>query len=250
MSDYRPSAALLRTRIISRPTYDQDRFFEAGNGTKPATQAHARQAASLAAQRVVAATARRKPTTEERQKEICRRRRWAKSGSMPPDLRDRFTEAESAALTVIGEQCKRKGFCDLCIDEIASLAGVSRTSVQNALRKASGRSKEDEKSVPVISIRERPQAGRKSFTNIVKILCRSWLGWIGRAIGFKRLSASVTGDKISLSRGVETPKTAFERECVAALRDPLRKRDFVENHSSLRDRAKTWAHSFGGLAHG
>lgn len=250
MSDYQPSAALLRSRIMSRPAYERDRYYEAGNGTKPATQAHARQAASLAAERVVAAAARRKPTTEERQKELCRRRRWAKSGSMPPDLRDRFTEAESAALTVIAEQCKRKGFCDLCIDEIAKLAGVSRTSVQNALRKASGRSKEDEKTVPVISVRERPQAGRKSFTNIIKILCKSWLGWIGRAIGFKRLSASVTGDKISLSKGVETPKGAFERECVSAARKPFGKREFVENHSSRWDRPKTWVHSFGGFAHG
>ncbi|WP_327212000.1 hypothetical protein U8Q06_20935 [Rhizobium beringeri] len=129
---------------------------------------------------------------------------------MPPALRAGYSEAERAALSVIAEQCKRRGFCDLCIDEVARLAGVGRTSVQNAIRKASGRSKKDEKRRPIISVRERPQERGKSLTNVIKIICTSWLGWIARAIGFKRLSTSETGVKNSLSKQAGRAALAFE----------------------------------------
>jgi len=118
---------------------------------------------------------------------------------MPDDVRAVYSEAERAALSVIGEQCKRKGYCDLCLDEIARIAGVKRTSVQNAIRKA--RSKEHGH----ISVRERrPQRGVMSLTNIIKIIGKSWLNWITRAVtwrkgGFKHLNTSETGVKNSLS---------------------------------------------------
>jgi biotin operon repressor len=123
---------------------------------------------------------------------------------MPPAVRARYTEAERAALSVIADQCKRKGFCGLCLDEIGRLAGVSRTSVQNAIRKARSKGLEH------ISVRERPQERGKSLTNIIKIVCASWLGWIARAIGFKRLHPSETTAKISLSKPEESVKWAFE----------------------------------------
>lgn len=244
MTEFQASAALLRTRLVSRPTYAIDSKFERGEGTRPATQAHLRQAASVAVEGVLKQTARRRPTSEDRLKEVDRRRKWAKSGNMPPNLRGMYTEAESAALAVISEQCKRKGFCALCIDEISRLAGVSRTSVQNAIRKARANERSH------ISVRERPQHGGKSLTNIIKITCRSWLGWIGRAIGFKRLSPSVTGDKISLSQYGETPKMAFERECVAAARNPDPISQTVEKPSNRWRSASQWLHGFGGVAHG
>ncbi|WP_205939127.1 hypothetical protein [Rhizobium leguminosarum] len=131
---------------------------------------------------------------------------------MPPALRAGYSEAERAALSVIAEQCKRRGFCDLCLDEVARLAGVGRTSVQNAIRKASGRSMKDEKRKPIISVRERPQERGKSLTNIIKIICTSWLGWIARAIGFKRLSTSETGVKNSLSKQAGRPDWALEKK--------------------------------------
>ncbi|MGO4353895.1 hypothetical protein AB4Z25_18465 [Rhizobium sp. RAF36] len=193
MSEYQASAALLRSlgRFGADPR--RDRYFESGQGTRAATQSHLKQAASNSIDRVVTTARRQRPTTEERQKEVERRRVWGSGGNMPDKVRARYTEAERAALSVIGEQCKRRGYCDLCIDEIARLAGVSRTSVQNAIRKA--RSKE----LSHISVRERPQEHGKSLTNIIKITCDLWLGWIARAIGFKRLSTSETADKISLS---------------------------------------------------
>ncbi len=197
MSGYQASAALLRTRLVSRSDREQDQFFASGRGTKPATQAHLRQAAMSAVDRVVKQAARRRPTTEERLNEIGRRRRWAGGGNMPPQIRAGYSEAERAALSVIADRCRRKGFCDLCLDEIARLAGVGRTSVQNAVRKASGRNRSDEKQIPIISVRERPQERGKHLTHIIRIVSASWLGWIKRAIGFKRLNASETESRIS-----------------------------------------------------
>nr|CAD6427690.1 helix-turn-helix domain-containing protein [Rhizobium sp. Q54] len=237
MSEFAPSAALLRTRLVSRSAREGDQLYERGLGTKPATQAHLRQAASIAVDRAVQQAARRRPTSEERQKAIARRRRWGGGSDMPPHLRDLYTEGERAALAVIAMQCRKHGFCALCLDEIASLSGVSRTTVQNAIRKARSNERAH------LSVRERPQQGGKSLTNVIKIICRSWLGWIGRAIGFKRLSPSETGSKISLSKGVETAKMAFERECVAAARAPNRASAKVENPSHRRTASSRWLHS-------
>ena len=194
--------------------------------------------------RVLKQAARRRPTTEDRLKEGSRRRKWAGGGNMPPDVRAGYPEAERAALSVIADQCRRNGFCALCLDEIARIAGVGRTTVQNAIRKARSKDRGH------ISVRERPQHGGKSLTNIIKIICRSWLGWIGRAIGFKRLSPSKTGDKISLSLGVETQKGAFERECVAAARAPQRPLVNLENPSPHRSAVSRWPHSSCGVAFG
>lgn len=206
MSDMKISAALLRTlpRLMSRADPIRDQRFENGSGTKAATVAYQRQGAAVAAGRVVKQSARRKPLPEEREKAIGRRRTWAGGGNMPPNVRSGYSEAERAALSVIAEQCKRRGYCDLCLDEIARLAGVGRTSVQNAIRKA--RSKERAH----ISVRERPQEGSKSLTNIIRIICGSWLKWITRAIGFKRLNTSKTGVKNSLSEYAKMMKMALE----------------------------------------
>lgn len=205
---FQASKALLRTlpRLMSRADPVRDQYFQDGYGTRAATQACERQAASVPVERVVKHAKRPRPTEEHREKEIARRRTWAGGGNMPPAVRTAYSEAERAALSVIAEQCKRRGFCALSLDEIARLAGVSRTSVQNALRKA--RSKQHSH----ISMRERPQQGGKNLTNIIKITCASWLSWIARAIGFKRLSTSESPVKKPLSESVERPRGAFERD--------------------------------------
>lgn len=236
MSEFKVSAALLRTlpRLMSRADPIRDQRFESGEGTRPATEAHIRQSASVAAGRVVKQSARRRPLPEEREKAIGRRRTWAGGGNMPPNVRAGYSEAERAALSVIAQQCKYRGYCDLCLDEIARLAGVSRTSVQNAMRKA--RSKERGH----ISVRERPQEGRKSLTNIIRIVCSSWLKWIERAIGFKRLNTSKTGVKNSLSQYAKLMKMALEVG-----------EDATEGGSSPPlARAAHSAHGFGGPSRG
>src|SRR5215217_1481574 len=65
-----------------------------------------------------------------------RRRRWAASGALPPALAARFTLAEQAALAVAAAEHRRRGDCRLTNKEIADVAGVSITTVKNALRAA------------------------------------------------------------------------------------------------------------------
>src|SRR6476469_7230734 len=44
-----------------------------------------------------------------------RRRRWAASGRLPPQLAARFTLAEAAVLAVVASEVVRRGECRLCI---------------------------------------------------------------------------------------------------------------------------------------
>src|SRR3954454_17918210 len=67
-----------------------------------------------------------------------RRRRWAASGCLPPALAARFTLAETAVLAVMAAEVLRHGACTLTIGHLAALAGVSETTVRNALRAARG----------------------------------------------------------------------------------------------------------------
>src|SRR5271156_2616162 len=75
----------------------------------------------------------RQQRSPDRQASIARRRHLAASGPMPPALAARFTQAEMAALRIIGDECRVHGCCALHIDAIAARAGVCRTTAQNAI---------------------------------------------------------------------------------------------------------------------
>jgi hypothetical protein len=126
-------------------------------------------------------TGRRPPRPErrspDRQASIDRRRRIVASGPLPPQLAARFTWGELAALAIIGNEVRRHGTCWLHIDTIAAMAGVHRTTVQNALRKAS----DDSEGRAIIERRERRRAGQRSLTNIIHIVSPEWLTWLRRA---------------------------------------------------------------------
>src|SRR5215204_3183501 len=64
------------------------------------------------------------------------RSRWAVSGALPPALASRFTTAENAVLAVVSAEVRRHGACTLTVGHIAALAGVSETTVRNAVREA------------------------------------------------------------------------------------------------------------------
>ena len=148
-----------------------------------------------------------------------KRRKWGGGSSLPDTVCQYYTEAERAALGVIGEQVKRQGFCDLPLEKIAEMAGVSRTSVQNCLRKARSRDRND------IAVQLRPQPGRKNLTNVIRIISAEWVLWIKRSIGFKRLNPSERSREISLSQSKIEPKKALENGGVATPRpdnQPLR----------------------------
>src|SRR3982751_2625719 len=99
-----------------------------------------------------------------------RRRRWAASGALPPALAARFTLAEIAVLAVIAAEVLRHSRCTLVIGHIAALAGVSETTVRNALRAARG--------LGLLTIEEQRASPWRNAPNVVRIISHEWLGWL------------------------------------------------------------------------
>src|SRR3954471_13929788 len=62
-----------------------------------------------------------------------RRRRWAASGRLPPQIQCRFTISEAAVLAVVAVDATAHGACTRTIGHIAAVAGVSETTVRKAL---------------------------------------------------------------------------------------------------------------------
>ena len=91
---------------------------------------------------------------------------------MPDKLRVLYTEGQRAVLFVVAGEVKQRGYCDLPIDKIAALAGVSRTTVQTTMHEA--------RRLGHIRITVRPQAGRKNLSNVVEIVSEEWLTWLKR----------------------------------------------------------------------
>lgn len=108
-----------------------------------------------------------RPRTSE---SMARRRRWAASGRLPPQIACQFTQGEQAALAVLSFQVEKSGRCDLAVGHIAALAGVSETTVRRALREA--------KRLGLIRVTERRVSRFRSQTNLVTILDRGWLRWV------------------------------------------------------------------------
>src|SRR3954471_10515587 len=99
-----------------------------------------------------------------------RRRRWAASGCLPPALAARFTLAEVSVLAVVAAEVLRHSRCTLTVGHVAALAGVSETTVRNALREARG--------LGLLTIEERRLTAWRNSPNVVRIISREWLGWL------------------------------------------------------------------------
>jgi hypothetical protein len=99
-----------------------------------------------------------------------RRRRWAASGALPPALAARFTLAETAVLAVIAAEVLRHSACTLTVGHVAALAGVSETTVRNALRAARG--------LGLLTIEERRLTAWRNAPNVVRIVSREWRAWL------------------------------------------------------------------------
>lgn len=112
----------------------------------------------------------RRPVSPDKAASLARRRRWAASGVLPPQIACQFTLGEVAALSVVAREVQRKGRCELPIDAIAAMAGVSRTTTQNALRLA--------RRLGLLSVMERRRRGEKSDTNVVSVVSQEWRGWL------------------------------------------------------------------------
>ena len=89
---------------------------------------------------------------------------------MPPALAARFTLAETAVLAVLAAEVLRHGACTLTVGHIAALAGVSETTVRNALREARG--------LGLLTLEERRLTAWRNAPNVVRIVSREWLAWL------------------------------------------------------------------------
>jgi CRP-like cAMP-binding protein len=99
-----------------------------------------------------------------------RRRRWASSGRLPPALAARFTPGEQAALSLVAAETARRGDCRMAIEHMASVAGVSRSTVKAAIREA--------RKLGLITVEERRITGFRNDTNVVRIVSPEWTAWL------------------------------------------------------------------------
>ena len=117
---------------------------------------------------------------------------------MPDTLRHHYTEGERAGLCIVVGEIKRRGMCDAPIDKMAAQAGICRTTMQNALRKA--------RQLRHLNVIERPTPGRKHQTNLITIASPQWRTWIARApsehrpIGFKSVKMVSTTKNTDLKK--------------------------------------------------
>jgi hypothetical protein len=148
-----------------------------------------------------------------------RRRRWASSGALPPALASRFTLAEQAVLAVIAAENRKRGDYRLANKEIADVAGVSITTVKNALRAARG--------LNLISIEERRLTAFRNAPNVVRIVSPEWRAWLRLGGGGKSVPRSPTGLKIPASAQRNRAWAAKGR---LAARDALNR----DSHSAVK----------------
>jgi len=130
-----------------------------------------------------------------------RRRRWAASGRLPPRLACQFTLAEHAVLATIAAEIVRKGSCQLTVGHIAALAGVSQSTVRNALREA--------RRLQLLTVEERRVSARRSDTNIVRIISPEWMSWLRLARkggGCKSVQPTTTATSLASKRLSEPSK--------------------------------------------
>ena len=82
-----------------------------------------------------------------------------------------FTMAETAVLSVIASEVARRGLCRLTISHIAVLAGVSRSTVKNAVRQAV--------TLGILTSEEwRISALAQCAPNTVRITSPEWRTWL------------------------------------------------------------------------
>jgi hypothetical protein len=125
----------------------------------------------------------------------------------------KFTVGELAALRIVADEIREKGHCDRSLGEIATRAGIGRTTAQNAMRAAAV--------LGLVTVQERRREGQKNLPNVVRIVSREWQQWIKRggqaggrpgskSIGFKKLDP--TDKEFEQRRENGIPSEASEPE--------------------------------------
>lgn len=113
---------------------------------------------------------RKRQRSPNRARSITRRRTLACAGILPPALAARFTTGELAVLAIIASEAGCNSTCDCSIAEIAARAGVARTTVQTAVRRAGD--------LGLVLMTERRRPGRPSLTNLIRVVSMEWKAWI------------------------------------------------------------------------
>ena len=116
-----------------------------------------------------------------------RRRSWAAGSWMPPALAAGFTTAENAALAVIIREIAATGACGLPAAAIAGKAGVSTSSVRNAVREARRRG--------ILHVVERRISYNRSEPNIITIASRELALWVRTRSRAERVGGGVRNVK-------------------------------------------------------
>lgn len=147
---------------------------------------------------------RRPQRSPNREASRNRRRMLGGSSALPDDLRHHYTEGQRSMLCIVAGEVKRHGICDLPIDKITALAGVCRTTVQNAMHEA--------RRLRHVVIRERPVPGRKSLTNVIEVVSSEWRAWIRRAPSAARLIGSNPMKTVSTTKIKDRKEEAFDEE--------------------------------------
>lgn len=98
-----------------------------------------------------------------------RRRRWASSGRLPPQLAACFTLAEQAVLAVVAAEVVKRGDLRLCHEAVAAIAGVARSTVRATLRRA--------RDLGLVEVEERRLTPWRSQPSIVRIVSAAWKAW-------------------------------------------------------------------------
>jgi len=157
---------------------------------------------------------RRYVNENQRSARFERRRMRGGDGRLPHSIRHKYTEGQRAALSVIGQAVARSGRCELAIERIAVLAGVAIRTVQYAIRRAA--------TLGHLAVVERPQRGRRSLTNVLRVAVKEWAAWLkpkhaaDQNIGCKGVHATeIKTDRTRGKISARETEGAWERERAA-----------------------------------
>jgi hypothetical protein len=94
----------------------------------------------------------------------------AASGPLPPGLAASFSLSHLAALRIVVDEAAQTGTCRLHVEAIAAHAGISRRSVQYAMKEA--------ERAGLLAVKERARKGQPHLTNLVHVTSTEWGAWI------------------------------------------------------------------------
>ena len=124
---------------------------------------------------------------------------------MPPQLANQFTTGELAALRIVADAVRDRGFCILTLGEIAARAGVCVTTARNALRTAAREG--------LVTIEERRRDKRPNLANVVRVVSREWKTWIERGPKPKAQERAVVAEGGGCKKAEATDKGSNRTYC-------------------------------------